>query len=63
MALSSSFSLKPFWLCSQEGVFSFNFPHHHLLMVLKLQTKVVALDEIHVGTHQVKQHLARGFLL
>lgn len=37
--------------------------HHHLLMVLKLQTEVVPFNEVHVGAHQVKQHLARGFLL
>lgn len=32
-------------------------------MVLKLQAKVVPFDEVHVGAHQVKQHLAWGFLL
>lgn len=37
--------------------------HYYLLMVLKLQAKVVPLDEVHVGAHQVQQHLARGFLL
>lgn len=32
-------------------------------MVQELQAKVVPLDEVHVGAHQVQQHLARGFLL
>lgn len=32
-------------------------------MVLELQAKVVPLDEVHAGAHQVQQHLARGFLL
>lgn len=32
-------------------------------MILELQAKVVSLDEVHVGAHQVQQHLARGFLL
>lgn len=35
-----------------------SFTHHHLLLVLKLQAKVVTLNEIHVGAHEVKQHLA-----
>lgn len=54
----SSWSTK-----SLHFTFIFILTHHHLLMVLKLQAKVVALDEVHVGAHQVKQHLARGFLL
>ena len=29
-------------------------------MVVKLQTKVVALDEVEVGAREVKQNLARG---
>lgn len=32
-------------------------------MVLELQAKVVPFHEVHVGAHQVQQHLARGFLL
>lgn len=32
-------------------------------MVLELQAKVIPLDEIHVGAHQVEQHLAWGFSL
>lgn len=43
--------------------FSPPLTHHYLLMVLELQAKVVPLDEVHVGAHQVQQHLARGFLL
>lgn len=44
-------------------LFSPPLSHYYLLMVLKLQAKVVPLDEVHVGAHQVQQHLARGFLL
>lgn len=44
-------------------LFSCAAAHNHLLMVLELQAKVVALDEVHVGAHQVEQHFARGFLL
>lgn len=39
------------------------FTYYHLLMVLKLEAKVVALYEVHVRAHEVKQHLAGGFLL
>lgn len=44
-------------------VFLFILTHHHFLMVLKLQAKVVTFNEVHVGADQVKQHLAGGFLL
>lgn len=47
-----------------QRIFSLHhLSHHHLLMVLELQAKVVPLHEVHVGAHQVQQHLARGFLL
>lgn len=56
-----------FWgssfLSESEVIFPPPFSHHYLLMVLELQAKVVPLDEVHVGAHQVQQHLARGFLL
>lgn len=37
--------------------------HSHFTLVLELQTKVIAFDEVHVSTNQVKQHLPWSTLL